>query len=170
MIGLLASVVLALSLALLCARRLDTTLMICAGQAICSAAVLARQSIPVAMVAGVLNGIALPMVVWRMPTANRIIAARAPWAAALLVLLSGAALAGMEPPGLVAAGLAVTLLGVVLAVGREHPLMAVPGLLSSQSGIILLAAAEPTLSLPMAFAVAVPLLPALVAADGWLRP
>ena len=169
MIGFLASIVLALSLALLCARRLDTSLMLCAAQAICSAAVLARQGIPVAAVAGVLNGIALPIALWRMPAASRVVAGRGPWAAALLVVLSSVALAAMEPPGLVAAGLAVTLLGVVLTVGREHQLAAVPGLLSAQNGIVLLAAAEPTLSLPMACAVAVPVLPALVAADGWLR-
>jgi hydrogenase-4 membrane subunit HyfE len=64
---------------------------------------------------------------------------------------------------------AVALLGLSLIGLRSHALLPVVGLLSSQNGIVLVAAAQPALARPMALAVAVPLVPALVLAESWLR-
>ena len=70
---------------------------------------------------------------------------------------------------MVAVGVSVTLLGLLLIVARSHALAPALGLLSSQNGLVLVAGAHPDVSLPAALAVAVPLIPALVLADHWLR-
>ena len=68
-----------------------------------------------------------------------------------------------------AVGVSVALLGLLLVVVRSHALAPALGLLSSQNGLVLVAGAHPHVSLPAALAVAVPLVPALVLADHWLR-
>jgi len=61
------------------------------------------------------------------------------------------------------------LLGPLLMVVRSHALAPALGLLSSQNGLVLVAGALSDVSLPAAVAVAVPLVPALVLAESWLR-
>ena len=69
--------------------------------------------------------------------------------------------------GSAAAGVSVTLLGLLLIVLRSHALSV--GMLSSQNGLVLVASAHPDISQAAALVVAVPLVPALVLADSWLR-
>ena len=120
-----------------------------------------------------LNGVALPVAIARMNSAAPLTLrgnALVSWAGATVLLL--AAVAGMTKVatgGMVAVGTSVALLGLLLVVVRSHALAPVLGLLSSQNGLVLVAGAHPGVSLPAALAVAVPLVPALVLVDHWLR-
>jgi hydrogenase-4 membrane subunit HyfE len=66
-------------------------------------------------------------------------------------------------------GASIALLGLLLVARRPHPLVPALGLLSSQNGLILVAGATADLPLPALLVVVVPLVPALLAANAWLR-
>jgi len=165
MIVVAATLALLLSIGLLCARRIGTATRLCALQGLCAAAALGGTDVATALLAGALNGIALPAALARSDGAAPLgVRGRAvlSWAAVVALLL--ATNAAVAP-----AGVAVALLGLSLIGLRSHALLPVVGLLSSQNGIVLVAAAQPALARPMALAVAVPLVPALVLAESWLR-
>ncbi len=164
-------VVLLLSLALLSVRRIDTAIRLGAGQALFAAAASGAPATAVAVL--VLNGAALPLAMARLdPTPD--LTARGhglvAWMAALAVLLAViAALARVGPGEIVAIGASVTLLGLLLIALRANPLAPALGLLSAQNGLVLVASANADLPISATLAVAVPLIPALVLADLWLR-
>ena len=86
--------------------------------------------------------------------------------ALLVVIISVAARIGAGE--IVAAGVSVTLFGILLAVLRSDGWVAL-GLLSSQNGLVLVAGANPDLSGTAAYTVAVPLVPGLIIAGMRLR-
>ena len=61
------------------------------------------------------------------------------------------------------------LLGLLLVVLRQHPLAPALGLLSSQNGLLLVAAAIPDLPPSAVLLVVLPLLPGSLLANAWLR-
>jgi hypothetical protein len=171
-IGAAGAAALLLSVALLCVRRIDTAVQICALQALCTAVALGEAAAAVAVLAFALNGVMLPLVLVRMngasmpaPRGNALLVGAVAMAL-LVVILSVAAKLGAGE--VVAAGVSVTLLGVLLAVSRSDG-WAVLGLLSSQNGLVLVAGANSDLSRMAVLAVAVPLVPGLVLAGMRLR-
>ncbi|MGC1411183.1 MAG: hypothetical protein WA864_19855 [Acetobacteraceae bacterium] len=172
MIGAAGAAALLLSVALLCVRRIDTAVQICALQALCTAVALGEAAAVVAVLAFALNGVMLPLVLVRMNGASmpalrgNALLVGAVAMALLVVILSVAAKLGAGE--VVAAGVSVTLLGVLLAVSRSDG-WAVLGLLSSQNGLVLVAGANSDLSRMAVLAVAVPLVPGLVLAGMRLR-
>ena len=173
MIGAVGAAALLLSIGLLCVRRIDTAVCLCALQAVFAAVMLGGLSVAIALLASALNVVALPVAIARMNSATPLTPrgnALVSWAGvAVLLLVTVAGLAKVGTGGMVAAGTSVALLGPLLIVVRSHALAPALGLLSSQNGLILIAGAHPHASLPAALAVAVPLVPALVLADHWLR-
>jgi hypothetical protein len=170
-IGVVSAAALLLSIGLLCARRIDTAVQLCALQALLAAASLGE--VAVAILAFALNGIVLPLAVARMNGATMLTVrgnAMLSWTAALALLaVTSVVFSRVGTGGLVAVGASVALLGVLLIVLRSHALAPAVGLLSSQNGLVLVAGAHPGGSLPAALVVAVPLIPALILADNWLR-
>jgi hydrogenase-4 membrane subunit HyfE len=173
MIGVAGAAALLLSIGLLCARRIDTALRICALQALFAAATLGAAGVAIALLAVALNGVVLPVAIARMNSAAPLAvrgSAFVSWAGATVLLV--AAVTGLAKVGTdetVAVGVSVTLLGLLVIVARSHTLAPALGLLSSQNGVVLVAGAHPDVSLPAALAVAIPLIPALALADHWLR-
>jgi hypothetical protein len=172
-IGVASAAVLLLSIGLLCARRIETAAQLCALQALFAAISFGETATAIAILAFSLNGVALPLAIARMNNAT-LLALRdnaiLSWTAALaLLVVTGLIFAKVGADGLVAAGVSVALLGPLLMVVRSHALAPALGLLSSQNGLVLVAGALSDVSLPAAVAVAVPLVPALVLAESWLR-
>jgi hypothetical protein len=171
--GAASTAVLLLSIGLLCARRIDTATQLCTLQALFAAITLGETAAVIAMLAFLLNGVALPLAIARMNGATTLTLrgnAILSWAAALVLLVvTSLVFAKVGADELVAAGASVALLGILLIVQRPHALAPALGLLSSQSGLVLVAAAHPDVSLPAALAVAVPLVPALALGETWLR-
>jgi hypothetical protein len=172
-IGAAGAAALLLSVGLLCVKRIDTAVWVCALQALCAAVALGESAGAVAVLAFALNGVMLPLMVVRMDDAA-VPALRHTallvWAmefVLLVVIISVAAMIGAGE--ILAAGVCVTLLGVLLAVLRSDPSAPALGLLSSQNGLVLVAGASPDLSRTAALAVAVPLIPTLVLAGMRLR-
>lgn len=166
-----SAAVLLLSIGLLCVRRIDTAVQVCALQALFAAASLGE--VAVAILAVALNGVVLPLAVARSNGAAMLTIrgnTMLSWAAVLALLtVTSVVFARVATSGSVGVGASVAVLGVLLIVLRSHSLAPVLGLLSSQNGLVLVAGAHPDVSLPATLAVAVPLLPALVLADDWLR-
>ncbi len=171
--GIAGAATLLLSVGLLCVRRTETAVLLCALQALVAAASLGEAAPLLALCAALLNGVALPLAVARMGSAavatvrgNAIVSGGVTLA---LVTAAGAIFARIGAGELMAVGASVTLLGLWLSVARSDALAPAVGLLSSQNGLVLVAGAHPDLSLPAALAVAIPLVPGLVLADRWLR-
>jgi hypothetical protein len=166
--GAASAAALVLSVGLLWPRRIDTAMRICALQALVAVLPLAMKTPAVAGLAFVLNGIAMPLVMVRtggtltpdeskhpMPVCGLAIA---------FVVVIIAVFARMGAGGTVTAGAAIVLLGLLPgALGRHSS--APVGMLSAQNGLVLAASAAPDMSL----AAAVPLTPALVLCEAWLR-
>jgi hypothetical protein len=173
MIGATGAAALLLSIGLLCSRRVDTAVWLCAVQAVLAAILLSELSVALVLLAFALSGVALPVAIARTNSAALLTLrgnALVSWAAATVLLLAAAA--GMTKAGtggMVAAGTSVALLGLLLVIARSHVLAPALGLLSSQNGLVLVAGAHPGVSLLAALAVALPLVPALVLVDHWLR-
>jgi hypothetical protein len=171
-IGAAGAAALLLSVGLLCVRRIDTAAWVCALQALCAVMVLGESTAAVAVLAFAVNGVILPLVLVRtnaapIPTLrNNTLLAWAMALALLVVIISVAARIGAGE--IVAAGVSVTLFGILLAVLRSDGWVAL-GLLSSQNGLVLVAGANPDLSGTAAYAVAVPLVPGLIIAGMRLR-
>ena len=173
MTGAAGAAVLLLSIGLLCIRRFHLGVWLCVAQAVFAAILLGEVSVAIALLAFALNGVVLPVVIARInsaalltPRGNALLS----WAGAavlLLAVVAGLTKAGTD--GLAAVGVSVVLLGLLSIVVRSHALAPALGLLSSQNGLVLVVGAHPHVSLPAALAVAVPLVPALVLADHWLR-
>jgi len=171
--GAASTAVLLLSIGLLCARRIDTATQLCTLQALFAAITLGEAATAIAVLAFSLNGLVLPLAIARANNVT-ILSLRGnallSWAVTLaLLVVTGLIFAKVGADGLVAAGVSVALLGPLLIVLRSHALAPALGLLSSQNGLVLVAAALPDVSLPAASAAAVPLIPALVLAETWLR-
>ncbi len=164
MTGVTGAAALLLSFGLLSTRRIDTALWLCAAQALCAAGSLAGASVYAALPALALNAVVLPLVIERLAGGGSLSVAGHAWIAWAAALALPALAAGLLA-GVVAAGVSVTLLGLTLGLLRRHPLAPAIGLLSAQNGLVLVAAAHPSLSVPASVAVAVPLLPALALAD-----
>ena len=118
MIGATGAAALLLSIGLLCARRIDTAVWLCALQAVLAAMLLGEVSVALALLAFALNGVALPVAIARTNSAALLTLrgnALVSWAGATVLLL--AAVAGMTKVGtggMVAAGTSVALLGLLL--------------------------------------------------------
>jgi hypothetical protein len=161
-----------LSVWLLLTRRADTALRLCTLQALSAAIPLGDRMPAAAVLAFALNGVALPLAVMRtkhtltFATRGHVLLR---WATASVLLVVTIVLLGnVGASGTVATGTSVALLGLLLAGLRAHPTLC---LLSSQNGLLLVASANPDLSVSAALAVAVPLIPGLVLAEaGWLHP
>ena len=164
-------VVLLLSVALLSARRIDTAIRLGATQALFAAVASGEAATAVTVL--VLSAGALPLAMARLDPAPDLTGrghALLCCTAALAVLLATIAVLGQVGPGeIVAIGASVTLLGLLLIALRAHTLAPALGLLSAQNGLVLVASANVDLPLPATLAVAVPLIPALMLADIWLR-
>jgi hypothetical protein len=171
--GVAGAAALLLSVGLLCARRIDTAVWLCALQALSAAVVLAETGTVAAILAFACNGVALPLALSRITSApaltwrgNAILAL----SLAVVVPVAGILVfASAGAGGLVAVGASVAMLGLLLIGLSAHALAPAVGLLSAQNGLVMVVSAHPGVSLPAAFAVAVPLVPALVLADHWLR-
>ena len=179
---LAGSFALVAAVALLCAGRARTALHLCALQALLAAAAYGARGpgwAAIALVAFALNGVALPLILARLSDQRAlapVIAMRGgmtAWLAALALLLVSVVTFAQAMPGgvneLLAAGSSIVVLGLLLAAQRAHPLAQAVGLLSSQNGIILVAAASPDLPLTAVLAFVVPFVPAMMAANAWLR-
>ena len=177
---LAGSLALLLAVALLCARRIATALHLCALEALLAAVAFATrgwQFSAIALVAFALNGAALPLMLQRLAERRAlppVMAMRhgmvASWLAALALLVASAAiLAQAAPGGVIAVGSSVVLLSLLLVAQRTHPSVPALGLLASQNGVLLIAAAVPGLPAVTLLAVAVPLVPAMMVANAWLR-
>jgi hydrogenase-4 component E len=171
-IGAAGAAALLLSVGLLCVRRIDTAAWVCALQALCAAVALGESAGVVAVLAFALNGVALPLELVRMndpamPALRH--NASLVWAMAFALLVIISVVANIGAGEIVAAGVSVTLLGVLLAVLRSDGWARVLGLLSSQNGLVLVAGASPDLSRTAALAAAVPFIPGLVLAGMRLR-
>ncbi|MEJ0016885.1 MAG: hypothetical protein WDN25_09990 [Acetobacteraceae bacterium] len=190
MIAVAAAGALLLSVGLLCVRRLDVALPLLALQSACAAATLGHVA---AIPAFALGGVVLPLAMawmrpatalaarggavslwlsplWASPLWASPLRASLPWAGAVALPLAAIALFARSGSGeAVAAGVSVVALGLWLVAMRRHALATVLGLLAAQNGLVLVAGAYPDLPPTAAFAVAVPLLPALALADAWLH-
>ena len=106
-----------------------------------------------------LNGVALPVAVARMNSAEPLtlrgnaLVSRA--GATVLLLAAVACMTKVGTGRVAAAGTSVALLGLLLVIARSHALAPVIGLMSSQNGLVLVAGAHPGVSLPAALAVAI---------------
>jgi hypothetical protein len=174
MIGVTGAAALLLSIGLLCVRRIDTVVRLCALQALFAAASLGETALALALLACALNGVALPVALARRDGATLLTRRRGAVVSGAAALgLVSATVAGMAQAGTggmaAVVGVSVALLGLLLLMLRSHGLAPALGLLSSQNGLVLVAGAHPHVSLPAALAVAVPLVPALALADNWLR-
>jgi hydrogenase-4 membrane subunit HyfE len=182
-VQLAGALALLLSIALLCAIRTATAVRACAVQALLVAVVLGApgwRHASLALVAFALSGVVIPLVLQRVldrPGMAPSIAMRggdiATWIAALILLVATVATftqvrVGGASDALVF-GASIALLGLLMVARRPHPLMPALGLLSSQNGLILVAGATADLPLPALLIVVVPLVPALLAANAWLR-
>jgi hypothetical protein len=169
----IGAISLVLAVALMCSRRFDVALLLCAAQAIAGAAAMAGTVAAAAGVALALNGVALPLALHRLSDAAPLRLRDRPvrrWAIVLAAL--GATiivLARFQVAEAVTLGAAVAILGVMFAALRAHALAAPLGLLSAQTGLLLVASAHPHLSLAGALVVAAPVGAALVLAETWLR-
>ena len=170
---MIGAIALLLSLALLWVRRFDAAVQLGALQAWCVAVAIGETAMPIAVVAVLLNGIALPLTLARLPAPPDLArrgSVRLGWSAALLILLATLTIVAKYVPGLrIALGVSVVLLALLLIALRPHPLVPVLGLLSAQNGVLLVAGALPELPLSVALVSAMPLVPALVLADTWVR-
>jgi hypothetical protein len=173
MTGAASAAALLLSIGLLCARRIDTAAALCGLQAVCAAVAFGHRAVPFALLALSLNGVVLPLAIARfaeVPALTLRGGSLAPWVAALLVVV--APVAGLAKAGtdaLAAVGTSVTLLGLLFMAVRRGAFVPALSVLSSQNGLILLAGAQPFLPPPVAAAVALPVIPALVLAEQWLQ-
>jgi hypothetical protein len=160
-----SALVLALSIGLLTVRRIDTAAGICAGQGICAAIAMGATGSIAAPIALVLNGVAAPLASWRFLDRRKTMHMSLwRWLAATALMI--AALAGLGGLGDgVALGSSVVLLGLLMS-GCGVPAL---GLLSAQNGLVLVAGSLPDVPLLPALAVAVPLVPAMLLAEAWLR-
>jgi hypothetical protein len=160
-----AVLVLLFSISLLCLRRTETALWVCAAQGLCATGALAAYGSLVAPVALLLNAAAVPLALQRL-LADRLPDPPPPrlWLLAIGVLLVTAFGFGMLGNG-IASGVAVVLLGLLLAARGAAPI----GLLSAQNGVVLVAAAIPDLPPESMLFATLPLLPALLLAHAWLR-
>ena len=182
-VQLAGALALLLSIALLCARRTGTAVGTCAVQSLLVAAVLAApgwRHASLAVVAFALSGVAIPLVLQRLRERSGmapVIAMRrgdvVTWIAALVLLVATVATFTQVRVGgatdALGFGVSITLLGLLLVARRPHPLAPALGLLSAQNGLILVAGATTDLPLPALLVVIVPLVPALLAANAWLR-
>jgi hydrogenase-4 component E len=182
---LAAALALSLSFATLFAGRVATVLRICVLQALTAALAagvqgLQRQAASLclaALLAALLNGLALPFALRRMigrGTMSSSIGLRcgvfgSAAAAFALVAASIAALTAGEDGEPLALSLSVLLLGLLFLAFRSHPLVPALGLLSSQSGLVVAACAIPGLPPPVQLLAAVPLVPSLAIASMWLQ-
>ena len=154
-----------LSIGLLCARRIETALWVCGLQGLCAAITLGAAGSVFGPAVLVLNAVAVPLVAWRLPTvAAPSTLPLGSWLLAAVLLVVAAAVFGSFGNGM-ASGIAVVLLGLLLAAQGATAI----GLLSAQNGVVLVAAAIPDLPLGSALAVAIPLLPAICLGHAWLR-
>jgi hypothetical protein len=173
MTGAANAAALLLSIGLLCARRIDTAAALCGLQAVCAAVAFGQRAVPFALLALSLNGVVLPLAIARFaegPALTLRGGSLEPWVAALLVLVAPAAgLAKPDTDASVAVGMSVTLLGLLFMAVRRGAFVPALGMLSSQNGLILLAGAQSVLPFPAAAVVALPVIPALVLAEQWLR-
>jgi len=164
MTGAAGDAALLLSIGLLCVRRIGVAMVLCALQAVSAAASFCAMRPWMALLGLALNGIALPLAIIRAErttlAAGKDLVA---WLPAIAVPVASAELL----TGPVAAGMSVVLLGLLLAL--RSPAAPEIGFLSSQNGLVLVGAAHPDLPLSAAVAVALPLLPALLVANAWLR-
>lgn len=173
MTGVAGAAALLLSVGLLCARRIDTAALICALQALSAALALAETATAAAILSFACNGVVLPLALTRIAGApaltwrsNAILA----WSLAVVVPAATVLVfAGAGAGGLLAVGASVAMLGLLLIGLGAHALAPAVGLLSAQNGLVMVAAAQPGLTLPAALAVAVPLTPVLGLAGWWLR-
>jgi hypothetical protein len=159
-----AVLALLLSVGLVCVRRAEVALWVCAALGLCAAGALAADGSLVAPVALLLNAAAVPLALRRVlddrlpdPSPPRL------WLLAIGLLLVAAVGFGNLGNG-IASGVTVVLLGLLLA-ARSAPI----GLLSAQNGVVLVAAAIPDLPMASMLSATVPLLPALLLAHAWLR-
>jgi len=165
-VSTLASVlVLLLAIGLLSVRRADAAAGVCVGQGICAAVALATTGSMAALIVLAFNGLLAPLASWRIlghTKALRVDPLQWLLAVALLIV----SLAGFSRLGdNVALGAAVVLLGLLMS-GRGAPAI---GLLSAQNGLVLVASAVPDMPLLLALTIAVPLVPAMLIAEAWLR-
>ena len=154
-----------LSIGLLCARRIETVLWFCGLQGLCAAVALGAGGSVFAPVVLALNAVAVPFVAWRV-LADAALTVPSPrsWLLAAVLLVVAAAAFGNFGNG-IASGIAVVLLGLLLAAQGTTMI----GLLSAQNGVVLVAAAIPDLPPASALAAAIPLLPAICLGHAWLR-
>jgi len=165
-VSALATVLAALlSIGLLCTRRTETALGLCAAQGLCAAATLGAHGSLMAPAALLLNAVAVPLAAWRV-LAEAVDPAPSPylWLLAALLVVSAAAAFGALGND-IAAGIAVVLLGPLIAM-QSNPAI---GSLSAQNGVVLVAAAIPDLPPGSVLVAAVPLLPAILLGHAWLR-
>ncbi len=154
-----------LSIGLLCARGIETALWVCGLQGLCAAVTLGAAGSVFAPAVLALNGVAVPLAAWRVLTDAALSAPRlGSWFLAAVLLVVAAAGFGSFGNG-IASGIAVVLLGLLLAAQGGTAI----GLLSAQNGVVLVAAAIPDLPLSSALAAAIPLLPAICLGHAWLR-
>ena len=182
--SLAGALALALSIALLCARRFGPAVFVCAIQALLAAIALAGlrwQPAVIAFVAFALNGIALPLAllqVMHRSTMAPVMTARNGvvgfWLATLVLLaITIAAFTPIRPPSssdALVLGSSIVLLGLLVIAQRSHPLAPALGMLSSQNGLLLVVSAAPDLPLSARLVVILPLVPGLILANAWLRP
>jgi hypothetical protein len=154
-----------LSIGLLCTRRIETALWLCALQGLCAAVTLGAGGSVFAPAVLVLNAVAVPYFAWRV-LADAAQSAPPPrsWLLGAVVLVVAAAGFGSFGNG-IASGIGVVLLGLLLAT-QANPMI---GLLSAQNGVVLVAAAIPDLPPTSVLAAAIPLLPAIQLGYAWLR-
>ena len=163
---MISAAVVLLSIGLLCARRIDTALQICAVQALLAAMSLGVT--PVAIVAFALNGVALPVLIaWMDNPATLTVRGNA--ALSWIVVLAMLVVFGLAFGGVIAIGVSVVALGLLLIVVRLHDLAPAIGLLSSQNGLVLIVGAQSDLPLTTMLVTAMPLTAALVLAERWVR-
>ena len=154
-----------LSIGLLCARRIEIALGVCGLQGLCAAVALGAAGSAFAPAVLILNAIAVPLVAWHVLTdAAPSVPPPGTWLLAAVLLVVAAAAFGSYGNS-VASGIAIVLLGLLLAAQGA----AVIGLLSAQNGVVLVSAAIPNLPPSSALAVAIPLLPAICLGHAWLR-
>jgi hypothetical protein len=179
----LGACVLLLSIALLCVRRFDTALLVCVSQSLLAAAALGArgwEAAGVALLAFGLTGAAIPLALRHLMGRSHVppvITSRdsvAPWIHGTLLLAVAVLVLGQLRPAVpgeaLVLGASVVLLGLLMTARRPHPLAPSFGVLASQNGMLLVASAIPGLPLPVLVIVALPVLPALLVADRWLRP
>lgn len=131
--------VLALSFALLCPRRLGIALALASAQAVTvSLAALGRGMWTEALTILLLSGFALPLLLRRSPMTPGTGSDAQPMVSSGAILLAGTVLTLLAiAADLGGVPLAVLLLGVLVAAAHRHKAMQVLGLLAMQNGIAL---------------------------------